>query len=159
MSYFIVKFTKMYDDAIIPTKTHYTDAGFDFYAYEDGKILVGHRKLIKTGVVWNGIEAKEHSLAIEHGQDIFYHFYIKIEGRSGLATKGIGVLGGVIDQDYRGEIKIILINHGPYEDFYFKKGDRIAQGILHHTMKYNIKETFDIEDTKRNANGFGSSGR
>ena len=84
----------------------------------------------------------------------------QIRPRSGLAHKfGVTVLNspGTIDNDYRGEIKIILINHG-HEDFIVKNGDRIAQMIISKYEKVKIEEIEFLTETSRNDGGFGSTG-
>lgn len=84
----------------------------------------------------------------------------QIRPRSGLAHKfGVTVLNspGTIDNDYRGEIKIILINHG-HEDFIVKNGDRIAQMIISKYEKVKIEEIEFLTKTSRNDGGFGSTG-
>ena len=84
----------------------------------------------------------------------------QIRPRSGLAYKyGVTVLNspGTIDNDYRGEIKIILINHG-HEDFIVKNGDRIAQMIISKYEKVKIEEIKFLTETSRNDGGFGSTG-
>ena len=88
------------------------------------------------------------------------NFEIQIRPRSGLAAKSqITVLNtpGIIDSDYRGEIKVILINLGNKE-FVVEKGNRIAQMILCPIAKAEFKEVEDFVETKRGAKGFGSTG-
>ena len=88
-------------------------------------------------------------------------FEIQIRPRSGLAAKNsISVLNtpGTIDSDYRGEIKVILFNHGKY-DFLINKKDRIAQMILTPVIKMNLEETDDLPETIRGEGGFGSTGK
>ena len=85
---------------------------------------------------------------------------IQIRPRSGLAAKlNIGVLNtpGTIDSDYRGEIKIILFNHGNKE-FVVKKNDRIAQMVLLPILKVDFEEVDNLPDTVRGTGGFGSTG-
>ena len=85
---------------------------------------------------------------------------IQIRPRSGLAAKlNIGVLNtpGTIDSDYRGEIKIILFNHGTRE-FVVKKNDRIAQMVLLPILKVDFEEVDNLPDTVRGTGGFGSTG-
>ena len=65
---------------------------------------------------------------------------------------------GTIDSDYRGEVKVILINHST-KDFTINIGDRIAQGVLCPIEKAQIKEVLTLDDTERGANGFGSTGK
>ena len=88
-------------------------------------------------------------------------YEIQIRPRSGLAAKkGITVLNtpGTIDSDYRGEIKVILFNHGQ-EDFFIKNKDRIAQMILTPVLKIEFEETDNLPDTLRGEGGFGSTGK
>ena len=87
-------------------------------------------------------------------------YEIQIRPRSGLAAKNnIGVLNtpGTIDSDYRGELKIILFNHGS-ENFVIKKNDRVAQMILTPVIKMELKETDELPETIRGEGGFGSTG-
>ena len=88
-------------------------------------------------------------------------FEIQIRPRSGLAAKNsISVLNtpGTIDSDYRGEIKVILFNHGK-SDFLINNKDRIAQMILTPVIKIDLEETDDLPDTIRGEGGFGSTGK
>ena len=127
-------------------------SGFDLRAnIGDGNIVipVGKRAIVPTGLYFNTPE----------------NFEVQIRPRSGLAAKnGVTVLNtpGTIDADYRGEIKIILINLGD-EDFTITHGDRIAQGIVASVTAKNRLELTRIEtlstNTERGAGGFGSTGR
>ena len=88
-------------------------------------------------------------------------FEIQIRPRSGLAAKNnISVLNtpGTIDSDYRGEIKVILFNHGK-NDFLINNKDRIAQMILTPIIKIDLEETDDLPETIRGEGGFGSTGK
>ncbi len=88
-------------------------------------------------------------------------YEIQIRPRSGLAVKNnISVLNtpGTIDSDYRGEIKIIIYNHGN-EDFEINNGDRIAQMVLVPVMKIELEETDILPETLRGKGGFGSTGK
>ena len=88
-------------------------------------------------------------------------YEIQIRPRSGLAAKNnVSVLNtpGTIDSDYRGEIKIIIYNHGN-EDFFINNGDRIAQMILTPIIKMELEETLDLPVTIRGLGGFGSTGK
>ena len=96
-------------------------------------------------------------LAIAFSND----FEIQIRPRSGLAAKNsISVLNtpGTIDSDYRGEIKVILFNHGK-NDFLINNKDRIAQMILTPVIKMDLEETDDLPETIRGEGGFGSTGK
>ena len=88
-------------------------------------------------------------------------YEIQIRPRSGLAAKNnISVLNtpGTIDSDYRGEIKVILYNHGN-KDFMINNGDRIAQMILTPIIKMELEETLELPETIRGKGGFGSTGK
>ena len=88
-------------------------------------------------------------------------YEIQIRPRSGLAAKNnISVLNtpGTIDSDYRGEIKVILYNHGN-NDFTINNGDRIAQMILAPVVKIELEETNNLPETIRGKGGFGSTGK
>ena len=88
-------------------------------------------------------------------------FEIQIRPRSGLAAKNsISVLNtpGTIDSDYRGEIKVILFNHGS-NDFLINNKDRIAQMVLTPVVKIDLEETDDLPNTVRGKGGFGSTGK
>ena len=88
-------------------------------------------------------------------------YEIQIRPRSGLAAKNnISVLNtpGTIDSDYRGEIKVIIYNHGS-NDFYINNGDRIAQMILTPVVKMDLEEVQDLPETIRGKDGFGSTGK
>ena len=85
----------------------------------------------------------------------------QIRPRSGLAFKhGVTVLNapGTIDSDYRGEIKVILVNHGS-EDFKVEPGDRIAQMVFAQVARVSLVRAEELDDTERAAGGFGSTGR
>ena len=84
-------------------------------------------------------------------------YYGKIEGRSGLALKGIHPLGGVIDSDYRGELKVILRN-GQDVDYDIRKGTRIAQLCILPCTELEWKEVSTLSNTARGCQGFGSTG-
>jgi dUTP pyrophosphatase len=89
------------------------------------------------------------------------NYEIQIRPRSGLAAKNnISVLNtpGTIDSDYRGEIKIIIYNHGN-NDFIVNNGDRIAQMILAPVVKIELEETDNLPETVRGKDGFGSTGK
>jgi len=89
------------------------------------------------------------------------NFEIQIRPRSGLAAKNnVSVLNtpGTIDSDYRGEIKVIIFNHGN-NDFIINNGDRIAQMILTPVEKMELEETNDLPETLRGEGGFGSTGK
>ena len=134
---------KFSENAIIPTQGTNFAAGYDLYAAEDAVVVCGTRKLIKTNV----------SMEITPG------YYGRIAPRSGLAYKnGIDVLAGVIDSDYRGDIGVILYNTDKNIDFTVKKGDRIAQIIFEACYIATLNNVENLDNTLRQAGGFGSTG-
>ena len=110
------------------------------------------------------INLKPHkSCLVPTGISVAFHedFEIQIRPRSGLAAKNnIGVLNtpGTIDSDYRGEIRVILYNHGN-NDFLINNKDRIAQMVLTPVIKMNLEETDVLPETVRGEGGFGSTGK
>ena len=95
------------------------------------------------------------AMALPHGYEA------QVRPRSGLAARhGVTVLNapGTIDADYRGEIKVILINHGS-ESFAIRRGDRIAQLVVAQVSAVTFSERETLDDTQRGAGGFGSTGR
>ena len=121
-------------------------SGMDLIAFvkKPIKILPGETNLVPTGI----------SIAIPEGYEI------QIRPRSGLAAKNqITVLNtpGTIDSDYRGELKIILINHGKKE-FIINNNDRVAQMVLTPVSKIELKEVEMLTNTNRGKGGFGSTG-
>lgn len=94
------------------------------------------------------------SVAVSNGYEL------QIRPRSGLAAKNnITVLNspGTVDSDYRGPVKVILINHGA-ENFIINKGDRIAQGVISPVVQATIIEVDELDSTERGSGGFGSTG-
>lgn len=85
--------------------------------------------------------------------------YGRVAPRSGLAAKsGIDVGAGVIDADYRGELKVVLFNHSD-ENVDIKPGDRIAQLVLERIARPSVADVADLDDTERASGGFGSTGQ
>ena len=122
-------------------------SGMDLMAFIENPIIIKPQKsaLIPTGI----------SIAIPDDTEI------QIRPRSGLAAKSnIGVLNtpGTIDSDYRGEIKIILFNHGTHE-FKINNNDRIAQMVLSPVLKIKFEEVENLPETLRGSGGFGSTGK
>ena len=137
---------KLHSNVNLPAYETSGSSGMDLQAYISEEIILkpGERKLIPTGL----------SVAIPENLEI------QIRPRSGLAyKKGISVVNtpGTIDSDYRGEIKVLLINLGK-EDFIIKKFERIAQMVVCPITKVILSETNDLPDTIRGEGGFGSTG-
>ena len=136
-------------DSSVELPSYKTDgaSGMDLMAFvkESLKIKPNSSELIPTGI----------SIAIPQDTEI------QIRPRSGLAAKSqISVLNtpGTIDSDYRGELKVILFNHG-VNDFIVNNGDRIAQMVLMPVLKASFEEVDELPDTIRGSGGFGSTGK
>ena len=130
----------------LPLPTYATDgaAGMDVCAAEDVELPPGGRHAVATGF----------AVAIPDGYEI------QVRPRSGLAFKhGITVPNapGTIDSDYRGELKVLLINHGR-ESFSIQRGDRVAQLVLAPVTRAAFAEVDDLDETSRGSGGFGSTG-
>ena len=138
---------KLHKNIILPEYKTDGSSGMDLMANVEQtvKILPGEKKIISTGIM----------VAIPE------QYEIQIRPRSGLAAKnGITVLNtpGTIDADYRGEIKIILINLSK-KSFVVKSGDRIAQMIVCPIIKVELKEVESLPETVRGEGGFGSTNK
>ena len=130
---------------VYPRYAHDGDAGLDLRSTIDTVLKPFERKLIPTGI----------KIAIPGGYAGF------VQPRSGLAIKnGISLVNtpGLIDSNYRGEIKAILINLDSREEFFIKKGDRICQLVIIKVENAELVFTEELENTDRGENGFGSSG-
>ena len=143
-----LKIKRLRDNQDLPLpkyeSTH--SSGMDLRAdvKEDIVLKAGERTLIPTGLAVEFPDGHE----------------LQIRPRSGLAIKnGISMVNtpGTIDADYRGEFKVIIINHGS-EDFVIKRGDRIAQMVMAPIVQPEIIEVQEVNDTDRGAGGFGSTG-
>lgn len=132
---------KLNPDAIIPTKQRNTDAGYDIYCLNDETFL-GY-KSVDTGI----------AIATPPG------YYARVASRSGLSfNENVEVGAGVIDESYRGEIKVKLYCHQQGKIMTLKKGQRIAQIILTPYLSTNVVEVTELPETCRGSDGFGSSG-
>merc|ERR1740139_240018 len=128
--------------AALPVRGSDHAAGFDLAAAEPATVKAGGKAIVKTGL----------AVAIPWGT------YARIAPRSGLAAKRmIHVGAGVVDYDYRGEVGVVLFNHGA-EDFEVAAGDRVAQLVLEEISMVPCAEVETLDDTARGAGGFGSTG-
>ena len=131
-----------------PEYAHDGDSGFDLRAHLTEDLILNpmERKLIPTGLFFELPESYE----------------LQIRSRSGLAVKhGIGVLTGTVDNAYRGEVHVLLINLGS-EPFKIENGDRIAQGVIMSRLSTEfgkLERVDEISETKRGMGGFGSTGK
>ena len=138
---------KLHPKVKLPSYKTQGSSGMDLMAFIEDSIKINPNRsaLIPTGI----------SVAIPNDVEI------QIRPRSGLAAKSnIGVLNtpGTIDSDYRGELKVILFNHGS-NDFLINNKDRIAQMVLTPVVKIDLEETDDLPNTVRGKGGFGSTGK
>jgi len=139
-----IKIKKIKENAIIPSYAHEDDAGVDLYSTEDYVLNPSQRVLVSTGI----------RIAIPLGYEG------QTRPKSGLALNyGISICNspGTIDSGYRGEVRVIVINHGN-EEFKIIKGMKIAQMIFNKVEKAEFEEVEELDDTKRGEGGFGSTG-
>lgn len=142
----VVKFKKLHADAVVPKYQTTGAAGMDLVACNDEPITL-----------WTGAEA----VLIPTGLSIELPagYEAQVRPRSGLSLKGVSVANspGTVDEDYRGEIKVIMRNHG--HTIIIHKGDRIAQLVIARVHQGEIVEATELSDTARGAGGFGSTGK
>jgi dUTP pyrophosphatase len=139
------KVRKIKENAIIPRYEHEGDAGMDLFSTEKYMLKPGERALVSTGI----------QVEFPKGYEL------QVRPRSGLALKkGISIVNapGTVDSGYRGELGVILINHGQ-DDFNIEAGDKIAQAILNKIETAEIEEAEELGTSARGQGGFGSSGR
>ncbi|MDQ4049129.1 MAG: dUTP diphosphatase [Actinomycetota bacterium] len=140
-----LRFTRLSEAAVAPTRAHADDAGLDLHAAEAASLAPGERASIGTGV----------AVAIPPGRAGL------VLPRSGLAARhGIALVNapGLIDAGYRGELRLLLLNTDRVTTFEVSPGDRIAQLILVRHELPEPEEVPSLEETVRGAGGFGSSG-
>ena len=139
-----VNFLKTHPDAVLPAYARPGDAGMDVCACEAATLQPGERKLVRTGLV----------MELPRGTEA------QMRPRSGLALKhGVTLLNtpGTIDEGYRGELGVILINlgAGPFE---IQPGMRIAQMVIAPVLSVDTAEVAEVSGTARGTGGFGSTG-
>ena len=130
--------------ARMPTRGSESAAGYDLYCAEDKSVIIqpGNRKLVDTGIV----------IAMDHPATL----YARIAPRSGLSVKGLDIGAGVVDADYRGSVKILLINNSS-TPFQINPGDRMAQLILERIENTECVLVDSLPVTTRGNQGFGST--
>jgi dUTP pyrophosphatase len=137
-------FKRLHPAAVLPSYAHPGDAGMDLCACEAATLLPGERRLVRTGL----------EMALPHGTEA------QVRPRSGLALKhGITLLNtpGTIDEGYRGELGILLVNLGQ-EPFEVRPGMRIAQMVVAPVLRVEVAEAAALSETVRGSGGFGSTG-
>lgn len=143
-----VLFYKTHSDAVLPERNHKDpvtgDSGYDVTAVEDTLIPAKGAAVVPVGL----------KLAyLPPG------FWIRIESRSGLQFKhGLQAFNGIIDNQYRGDMGIRILNHSD-NDYTVKKGDRVAQLVLYPLVAFDTSFAEQIHETERGEKGFGSSGK
>ncbi|XP_056428252.1 deoxyuridine 5'-triphosphate nucleotidohydrolase, mitochondrial isoform X1 [Hyla sarda] len=139
----VLRFAKLSEHAFTPTRGSARAAGYDLYSAYDYVIDSQDKAIVKTDI----------QICVPSG------CYGRVAPRSGLAAKHfIDVGAGVIDEDYRGNVGVVLFNFGK-EPFVVKKGDRVAQLICERIVYPELEELKVLDDTERGAGGFGSTGQ
>lgn len=129
-------------EAVLPKRAHADDAGLDLYSLEDTTLEPGQGKAVRTGI----------AIALPVG------YVGMVADRSSMAKKGVKSAGGVIDAGYRGEIHIVLWNISR-EVAHLKRHERIAQLLILPIATPAVRESADLGETARGAQGFGSTGK
>jgi dUTP pyrophosphatase len=140
-----VAVTRLDPDVPLPAYAHAGDAGCDLVTTVDVELLPGERLVVPTGI----------SLALPEGYAAFVH------PRSGLAAHhGVSIVNspGTIDAGYRGEVKVILVNHDRSEPVRLRRLDRVAQLVVQRVEQVVWRETGDLPDSERGDGGHGSTG-
>jgi dUTP pyrophosphatase len=133
---------KLSDKGRVPTRGSEFAAGYDLYAARDTTVPARGKVLVDTDI----------AIAVPEGT------YGRIAPRSGLASKHfIDTGAGVIDADYRGQVKVLLFNHAE-ADYEIKEGDRVAQLVLERIYTPEVIEVQELAESVRGAGGFGSTG-
>jgi dUTP pyrophosphatase len=132
-------------DLPLPSYAHPGDAGADLLTTVDVTLAPGERAMVPTGV----------AIALPAGYVALVH------PRSGLAARhGLSIVNapGTVDAGYRGEIKVMLINHDPAEPIELRRGDRIAQLVVQRVERARFVEVGELPDSSRGSGGYGSTG-
>jgi dUTP diphosphatase len=141
-----LRFARLSEAALLPTRAHEGDAGLDLYAAEPAHIGPGERWSVSTGLA---VEIPDGHAGL-------------VLPRSGLARKhGISLVNspGLIDSGYRGELTVLMLNTDPAEVYRVEPGDRIAQLVVLAVEATEPVETEELSESARGDGGFGSSGR
>lgn len=142
-----VRIRRLHPDARLPAQQHDDDAGYDLHSVEDARLAPGGgRALVRTGL----------AVAVPSGYGAF------VLPRSGLALRhGVTCLNtpGLVDPQYRGELKVLLVNTDPIEPYEVRSGDRIAQLVVQRVEYTEWVEVDELDETERDTFGFGSTGR
>jgi dUTP pyrophosphatase len=140
-----VSVTRLDPDVPLPAYAHAGDAGCDLVTTVDAEVKPGERVILPTGI----------ALALPEGYAAFVH------PRSGLAANhGVGIVNspGTIDAGYRGEVKVILVNHDRSEPVQLRRLDRVAQLVVQRVEQVRWREMVALPDSDRGDGGHGSTG-
>jgi len=141
-----IKFKKLYKDVILPKYQTDGASGFDIHSNQDMYFAPESKGIIGTGL----------AVELPPGTEL------QIRQRSGISKNVPNYISnapGTIDSDFRGEVKILIVNHNRLDYFQIKKGDRIAQGIIAPVIRCEIEEVKKLSKTKRAEGAFGSTGK
>ena len=137
-----VKVKRLKEGAVVPSYAHDGDAAMDLYSTEDYVVPAGKRVLVSTGI----------AMELPEG------YWANIRGKSGLAyKKGISILGGVIENTYRGEYGVVFLNTGD-EDFVIKAGDKVAQVVIAPVASVGVEVVDELGESVRGSDAWGSTG-
>lgn len=140
-----IEVVRLDQDLPLPAYAHPGDAGADLVTTVDVTLAPGERALVPTGI----------AIALPPG------FVALVHPRSGLAARhGLSIVNtpGTVDAGYRGEIKVLLINHDPREPIELRRGDRVAQLVVQRFERARFVEVGELPDSRRGAGGYGSTG-
>ncbi len=140
-----IQVVRLDPDLPLPAYAHPGDAGADLLTTVDVTLAPGERALVPTGL----------ALALPAGYVALVH------PRSGLAARhGLSIVNapGTVDAGYRGEVKVMLINHDPHSPIELRRGDRIAQLVVQRVERARFVEVRELPDSVRGAGGYGSTG-
>ena len=140
-----VLITRLDPELPLPAYGHPGDAGLDLCSRVDVTLAPGERQLVATGI----------AIALPSGYAAF------VCARSGLALRhGIGLVNspGIVDAGYRGELRVILVNHDPHASVTIQRGDRIAQLVIQPVSRATLHEVAELPGSHRGEGGFGSTG-
>ena len=136
---------RLHPDAVVPSYAHPGDAGADLCTTIDVHLAPGERALLPTGL----------AMALPEG------FVALVHPRSGLAARcGLSIVNtpGTVDAGYRGEVKVLLINHDRTETVELSRGDRVAQLVIQRCETAAFREVAELPDSARGDGGYGSTG-
>ena len=137
--------------AMLPTRGSALAAGYDLYADQATVIPARGRAKVTTGIQLELVRP------VSEQKDASFAYMLKLQPRSGLSVKGIDIGAGVVDEDYRGQVMVIMIN-GTDQPIAVAVGDRICQMVINKVYTPAIELVTDLSETTRGDGGFGSTG-